>query len=287
MMHLLPSLMRSSRHIALTSIVIALLVLGYSCTPRLSDQEKATQQIEHVRQLITANQLNTAKIQLDSLHIKYRTQVAQRRIADHLADSITRIESLRTIAYCDSMLIIKQEEKKTLIKNFRLDKNEKYQTEGNYVSRLLRTESNAERCYMQAYVTESADVHFKSTYCGTFAIEHTSLSLTASETSVDSPTIPTANAANHTFTDSGLTWETLNYKNEDALALLNFISANQDTRIRVSLLGKRKYYYTLMESEKKALGLTYHFAIVMRDIAQLETEVKKAQHRIAIIEHRK
>lgn len=265
------------------SLVLAAFV---GCGPKLTDEEKAQLRLVQVRQLIANNQLNQAKLEIDSIHSLHRMQVNERRVAAHLADSIVCIESLRTIAYCDSMLVIKQAEKAELIKQFRLEKNEQYQTEGNYVNRLLRTESNAERCYLQAYVTESSDVYLKSTYCGTFKVEHTHLTLSSNEITVSSPALAYSDAANHTFSDGGLTWETLSYKNDDALALLNFISANQDQRIAVSLGGKRKYNYTLMQSEKKALGATYHFGVVMRDIAQLEQEVFKAKRRIEQIDRK-
>ena len=40
------------------------------------------------------------------------------------------------------------------------------------------------------------------------------------------------------------------------------------------------YLHDRMDSEKKALGETYHFAIVMRDIARLEKEIRKANYTI-------
>ena len=242
----------------------------------LTSEEQAIQRIQNARNLIANNQLNQARYELDSVHTLFRTEVAQRRIAQHLSDSITYIESQRTLRYCDSILILKNEEKAKLRKQFRFEQNDNYETEGSYVYYLLRTEGNSDRSFLQAHITESSEVILRSTYCGTFPIEHTYVNLSNDDSSVNSAEIVTSDAANHSFSDGGLTWEMITYKNESALNLLNFISANEAKRIKVTLHGKRKYYYTLMQSEKKALTATYHFAIVMRDVAQLEKEIKKA-----------
>ena len=167
-----------------------------------------------------------------------------------------------------------------LKKNFRLDKDERYQDVGNYVYKLLRTESNAERCYLQATVSEKAEITLKSTYCGAGAIKYTRVELASGEETVHSEEVPLDNVANHSFADGGLTWQMLSLKDEAALSLLNFISTHQQDRIKVSLLGGKSYVYYLMDSEKKALGETYHFAIVMRDIARLEKEIQKANYTI-------
>ncbi len=266
-------------------ITIVILCLLVACN-KLTDEQKADIRINNARAYIANNQLNTAKLELDSVHILYRKEVAKRRIADHLSDSINYIESKRTLAYCDSILQIKTAERDKLRKEFRYEKDELYETVGTYVYYLLRTVANAERCYLQPYVTEDSDVYLKSTYHGSFAIEHSQIMLTSNEVSISSPVIPTSDAANHTFSDGGFVWEMLDYKNEDALSLLNFVSANEENQIKVTLLGKRKYNYSLMDSEKKALAATYHLGVVMRDIVQLEQESKKAQTRIVRFERK-
>lgn len=262
------------------TFISLLFVLFWVACHKLTPEEQAILRIQNVRSLIANNQLNQAKMELDSVHVLFRTEVAQRRVAQHLSDSITYIESQRTLRYCDSILILKNEEKAKLRKQFRFEKNDNYETEGSYVFYLLRTESNAERCFLQARITESSELILKSTYCGTFPIEHTHAILSNNESSVSGAEISISDAANHSFSDGGKTWEMLHYKNEDALRLLNFISENEENRIKVTLQGKRKYTYTLMQSEKKALEATYHFAVVMRDVAQLEKEIEKANFQI-------
>lgn len=261
-------------------LLLGLGIMLAACGSRLTDEEKAALRISEARRLIAMNQLNNARMELDSVHVLYPRQVPMRRVAKYLADSIDYMESKRMLAYCDSMLVLKQAEAEKLKKNFRLDKDERYQDVGNYVYKLLRTESNAERCYLQATVSEKAEITLKSTYCGAGAIKYTRVELASGGETVYSEEVPLDNVANHSFTDGGLTWQMLSLKDEAALSLLNFISTHQQDRIKVSLLGGKSYVYYLMDSEKKALGETYHFAIVMRDIARLEKEIRKANYTI-------
>lgn len=252
----------------------ALLLLHFvACTPKLTDAEKADLRLQAARQMIVDNRLNAAKSELDSVHLLYPKQVTQRRAANYLSDSIAYIESLRTLAYCDTMLIQKEQESQMLLADFRFEKNDKYEDNGHYVYKLLRTESNTERCYLQTYVTQDYKVFVKSNYCGTKKIEHSQVELLANDLSVSSGA-----GNNHTFTDGGLTWEILTLSDDAAMSLLNFISANETERIQVRLSGTSTYVYYLTESERKALGTTYHLAVVMRDIDQLQQEIRKAHY---------
>ena len=151
---------------------ILLLIVAFAACNQLSDEEKAALHLQEARALIAQNQLNAAKNELDSVHILYPREVPMRRIAKHLSDSIVVIESKRTLAYCDSLLPQMEHVKDSLAKNFRFEHDTLYMEEGQYVNKLLRTESNAARCYLQAYITESAKVVMKSTYCGNKAINY-------------------------------------------------------------------------------------------------------------------
>lgn len=257
-----------------------LAIILTACGSKLTDEEKAALHIAEARRLIAMNQLNNARMELDSVHVLYPRQVPMRRVAKYIEDSIDYMESKRMLAYCDSMLVLKQAEAETLKKHFRLDRDERYQDVGIYVYHLLRTESNAERCYLQATVSEKAEITLKSTYCGAGAIKYTRVELTSGEETVRSEEVPLDHVANHTFSENNLTWQILSLKDEAALSLLNFISMHQQDRIKVTLPGEKNYVYYLLDSEKNALCETYHFAVVMRDIERLKKEIRKANYTI-------
>lgn len=254
---------------------ILLLVVTFAACNQLSDEEKADLHLQKARTLIEQNQLNAAKNELDSVHILYPREVPMRRIAKHLSDSIVVIESKRTLAYCDSMLPQMEHAKDSLMKAFRFEQNETYQEEGQYVHRLLRTESNAVRCYLQASITESAKVILKSTYCGKGAINYNQVELTCDELSVASTT-----STPHQFDTDGMHYETIMLQDDEAMPLLGFISEHANNRIKTTLKGGKNYIYYLSENERKALGETYHFAIILKDVQRLKDEQRKAKIRI-------
>ncbi len=240
---------------------------------RLTDTDRAAMRIAMARQLIADNALNQAKIELDSVHILYPREVAERRVAKHLADSIVYIEAERTLAYSDSMLQVLLPQVDPLLKQFRYEKNDKYEDEGKYVHWLLRTTSNTSRCYLQCYVSDERKTILKSYYYGTQPLHHERLVLTANEMQVEQSGKP------HAFQAEG--WhEILTLEEEPALQVLNFVSAHKGDRLKVSLQGKRTYNYYLQQNEKEALEQTYLLGTLMRDIRRLEQNIHIANKQI-------
>ncbi len=238
-----------------------------------SDAELAMERVAQARALVQTNQLNQAKIELDSVHTLYPKEVPARRAAKQLNDSIVYIEAQRTLAYSDSMLNVLLPQIDPLLKQFRYEKHDKYEDDGKYVHRLLRTTSNASRCYLQCYVSDQRKTILKSYYFGNRALNQEHITLTANEMNI------TETGANHAFEAGG--WhEILTLDEEHALQLLHFISAHKQERIKVTLNGKSNYIYYLQQNEKDALEQTYLLGILMRDIRQLEDNINIANKQI-------
>ncbi len=252
--------------------IAACLFLLASCGK--SDAELAMERVEQARELVQTNQLNQAKIALDSVHVLYPREVPARRAAKSLSDSIVYIEAQRTLAYSDSMLNVLLPQVEPLLKQFRYEKNEKYEDEGKYVHYLLKTTSNTSRCYLQCYVSDQRKTTLKSYYFGNRPLNHERIILTANEMNIEQT------GTHHGFEAEG--WhEILTLNEENALQLLNFISAHKQDRIKVTLSGKSDYIYYLQQNEKEALEQTYLLGILMRDIRRLEESINLANKQIA------
>ena len=145
------------------SFVSILLLISCGGT---SDAEKASALVDSARSLVIEGQLNEAKIRLDSVHSSYPKCVAQRRLAKALQDSIVFIEAQRTLSYSDSLLTTLQQQADPLLKKFAYEKQEQYEDHGRYVHRLLRTDNNLDRCYLQVYITDDYQALVKSYYAG-------------------------------------------------------------------------------------------------------------------------
>ncbi|MEI7504111.1 MAG: hypothetical protein WCJ61_12590, partial [Paludibacter sp.] len=187
-------------------IFIVLFSFLFSCNSRKTDEKLADQRLTNIAQLINGNSLNAAKIQIDSINLLFPRLVSKRKIASSYADTIVRRESARTLAYCDSILPIKQHEADSILKNFRFEKNSKYQEIGNYVYKSQITEINTNHNYLKTYVDENSDFYLISNYCGA-KIEHTSVEVSANDLFAHTDTIEISEAANHSFNDAGTHWE--------------------------------------------------------------------------------
>ena len=270
--------MKNIKHTILFFVVFTFLI---SCEKKEDQQKLAEFRLTQIEQLISKNSFNQAKIQIDSLHLLFPRLVDKRTRAAAFADTISRRESSRTLVYCDSLLTLKQKEEAELQKNFRFEKDKKYQEVGNYVSKSQITENNATRSYLKATVDENADFYLSSHYCGNGKIEQVAVKVAVGELFSQTDSIPLSNAFHHSFVDGAVRWESLTFKNETDKGVAAFIAQYESQQIKVILLGKRAFQYILTTADKRAISQAYQLWLVMKDVAKLKTEIKRAQSKIA------
>ena len=259
-------------------LVCTLLIVG--CAP--SDTERAQVLVQEAQALVDNGQWRQARIVMDSLHATYPREVAQRRVAKALGDSITYLEAQRTLAYADSMLPPLLEQSDKVLKQFKYEKDEQYEDKGRYVHRLLNTGSNTARNFLQAYVRDDRQTIVKSYYYGSHQVnqQHVTLSAQGEELRFS--------GSNHAFEVEG--WhEIMTLEDESALQLLNFISAHYSDRVRVHGAGIKPthtWVYYLNDKEKEALSATYQLGFLMKDILRLEQMGNTARNQIAHYERK-
>jgi len=268
------------------SIICISITLFISCNSHEKQEKQAAERIKHVEQLISKNAYNAAKIEIDSIHFLFPRLVDKRRIASSLEDTIVCLESARTLAYCDSILPTKQREADSIQRNFRFEKNDKYQELGNYVYKTQQTENNANRIYLKTFVAENADFYLVSNYCGG-EIKHSSVEVSVNDIFAHTDTINTSNSLNHSFNDGGTHWEAVTFKNNADKGVSAFIAQYASMRIKVTLYGKKSYVYYLADTDKKAITETYHLWVIKNDVAKLQKEIKKATLKIERIKNRR
>lgn len=267
-------------------LIVFVLIVISSCNSREAQEKDADKRLKHIEQLIAENAFNAAKIEIDSVHSLYPRLVNMRRIAAAFQDTIARRESSRTLAYCDSILPLKQHEADSIQKNFRFEKDEKYQQFGTFVYKTQMTESNSTRNYLKTIVDENANMYLISNYCGG-KIEHRSVEVSANDVYAHTDTLSTSNSAYHSFENDGSHWESLTFKNEADKGVVAFIAQNSTMRLKITLFGKKTAVYYLSDADKKAITETYHLWIVKKDLAQLQKEIQKASMKIERINNRK
>lgn len=260
-------------------LALPIVVLA-ACQP--SEEQRASALVTEAHSLVDDGQWRQARIVLDSLHRTYPKQVAQRRAAKALGDSLTYMEAQRSIAYADSLLQMLLPQADELLRQFRYEKDDRYEDHGRYVSRLLATSNNTSRNFLQAYVRDDRMTVVKSFYYGAGQVEQQALYLSADGEEA------AFRGNNHSFNAEG--WhEIMTLEDEAALELLNFVSTHTDSRVRVRGEGSapnKAWVYYLTDKEKTALTQTYQLGFLMKDIRQLEEILRIANAQVLRYENK-
>lgn len=274
----------TSRHI---TFLLCLLALGLVSCASHKDERAAQAFVDNASSLVQQQRYEAALRQLDSVHALYPKQVAQRRQAKALHDSIVYLQSKQTLAYSDSLLQTLIPQSDELLKAFRYEKADAYEDHGHYVYRSLQTGWNTNRCFLQAYVTDDRQTFVKSYYYGAKQAHQQAVRLEVPAKYGE--TIPRVELSgeNHAFEVEG--WhEILTLTDDPALEILNFVSSHVTDKIKVSVIGdKPQAVYFLSDSEKEALDKTYALGLLMRDINRLEQQIRLASKRIEHFETRR
>jgi len=268
-------------------VVFTSFLMLTSCANKQEVQKKeAEARLNSISNLIQNNTYNAAKIQIDSIHLLYPHLIKIREKAQEFQDTITRRESTRSLMYCDSLLSVKQLEFKNLQQRFKLEKDKKYQTIGNYIHKSQLVENNIGRTFLNAYVDEQANYYLVSTYCGE-KLSHCSVKVSVGDVYCQTDTIKTNNAFNHSFTDGELRWEEVTFKNDKEHGVSAFLAQYQNQSIKVLLLGNKIHDYSLSNRDKLAIIETYNLWVVMKDLQQLKSQTKKLKFKISQINKHK
>ena len=231
----------------------------------------------------TAGDYWKAQQLIDSLHTGYQKQRAARREADTLSWRIEVIACERNVVYADSMLVIKRAELAPMLKDFRLEKDTIYQDMGNYVLPQLRTERNAERCYLKPYVDEHGVFYVMSYYVGK-PIDYNRIKVSMNDVFVES--LPAESGDVHRYEDDGVNHETVMYGPSTLSGIGEVVALHSEERLKIALLGTGTYTYFLNELEKKLFTQTYNLSVVLSDVYELEQQLNKNKARVALLQSR-
>ncbi len=255
-----------------------------SCGP--SKEEKAADaRLAAIQSLIDDQQYDAAGQQIDSVHLLYPKLIEKRKLAAALSDTLLHRQSVGNLAYCEKMLPLKIHEQDSLLKKFRYEKNDKYQTYGNFIYKTQVTEQNYDRTYLKCYVDENTDLYLIS-QCAGSALNHRVVRVSVGDVSVSSDTLNVDAGEFYSFNNDGMYFESMTFVNQKAKDLVTFIADNGDAKIKVELKGKRKFSYNLSDNDKRAIAETYKLWSVMHEVKQMTIEVNKSNKRLLNINNR-
>lgn len=263
------------------SIAVAALVLA-GCN---QDGKKAQERLDNARNMYERNEYFAAKSEIDSIRILYPKEFKVIREGLTLMRQVEQKEAERNLAFCDSLLPIRQQDLEELKKGFKLEKDSAYNEIGNYVSKQQTIERNIQRCYIRSGVNEKGEMYLASVYFGAKPINHTGIKLSTKDgLFAETPAIPYDGGLNYHFKDLGNTTEVVTYQGEKCEEAVKFIFANQQERIKVEYTGGKPYILYIADADKKAIAATYELAVVLSDIDKLTKEKEKSIKKLAYLE---
>ncbi|MDH8700785.1 hypothetical protein M2138_000116 [Dysgonomonadaceae bacterium PH5-43] len=262
--------------------VVALIIV--SC----NDEEKAAKELlNEAKALYENTEYGSAKLKLDKIKEDYPKELEIRKEALSLNREIEIKEQQRNIAYCDSMIIVRNKEAKAMLPQFAFVKTE-YDNVGRYYYKEFNPQPNYTAArYINVHVNERNDLVLTSVYKGN-AIGHNQIkAYISSGEYATTEKIPNDKAANYSFTDAlGTTYETVTYQNGRDNGVLAFIGTYADKNITIDFIGKQTVTHTLSNKEKQAVLHTVKFYTIKEDVKQFEKEIAKAKDRLWYLERK-
>lgn len=246
-----------------------------------SDERAARERLDRARAMYESNEFFGAKNEIDSIRALYPKEVKVLREGLDLMREVEIKEAERNIAFCDSLLPIRQSEVEGLKKGFVLEKDSLYEEIGNYVWKQQTIEWNVQRCYVRCGVNEEGEMYLASVYYGGRPIEHTGIRLSTKEGQfAETASIPYDGGLNYRFKDMGNTTEVVTYKGEHCMNAVKFLYDNAKSRIKVEYTGGKHYTIYMADADKNALVHTFNLATVLSDIKSMETLKEKSAKKI-------
>ena len=221
---------------------------------------------------------------LDSVSVLFPKDIPNRRLSDTLRWQIQMKQCVTSIPVLDSIIEVSQFKLDSLIKYFKFYKDTLYQDAGTYEHRILTTERNTSRCYLKPSVSENGEVAITSFYYVPKAT-HNQIKVSVDSVFVETPVISSENISDFQL-DEAEYKEVMLVDNQNLNGIDEFIAANVDAKIRITLKGEKPYVYYLNQTEKDIFLTTYQFSNILSIYSKAISEKSKSIQKIEILKQR-
>jgi len=262
--------------------LLLLSVILFSCGP--SDEEIAADAFNRAQKLYTEKKFNDTKLLLDSIIENLPGQIEYVTRSEDLLRQIKIAEQEHNLEFLDSMLVVKKEELKPLMKNF--TESDEYGSKTILIHKRQKPENSYSRTFVRAHLYLDGTFFITSNYSGDHYIYHDQIKVYYSGNSAMTEKIEYDGFLNRRFEDGGTYWEIVSYKDGKDNGVIDFIAANYDKPLKVQFRGK-KYYYIVMEKfDKEAVRDANEISVVLKEITRIKKEIKNVKKQLALLRSR-
>ena len=242
-------------------------------------EKQAQLHLQKAEQALLLENFSEAKLQIDSIKMLYPKAFEARKQGIKVMQQVDLKEQTKTLAYLDSVMLVKQAQLDSIKGDFVLEKDTAYQDVGNYFYPTQTVEKSLGRSFLRGQVTELGEMSLTSIYCAGGQLHHTSVKVSVgdlfAETSISKDSYET--------TDLGKTIEKSDYKIGEDGGVVGFIIANQDKNIQLHFIGDKTYRTVMDKNDRKAIVKLAELARVLSSMEEIRKQQKEASLKIQFV----
>ncbi|MGL5937412.1 MAG: hypothetical protein ACRCZY_00275 [Phocaeicola sp.] len=258
-------------------ILLGICVALTACSD--SGEKQAQLHLKRAEQALNAGAFGEAKTEIDSIRSCYPKAFEARKAGIKLMQQVDLQEQRKSLAYLDSIRVIKQGEFEKIKGNFVLEKDTLYQEVGNYFYPTQVVEKNMGRSFLRGQVTEQGVMSITSIYCAGSKLDHTAVKVTVGDLYAETP----HSSEGYTTTDLGKRIERVDYLYGVDGGVINFIAEHPNEKVTLHFLGSKKYSVLMDKNDCKAIAELRELTAVLSSLRQIDAERKEAQLKIDFV----
>ena len=249
-----------------------------------NDKKSAEELLLRIEYSFQQDKYNTAKLQIDSLNLLYRSNVKLRKMADNYLLRIEQLEVERNLSYFSVQIPKKKLELDSVLQYFTLERNN-VQELGMYVHNSIRGRSN--QADLKVQVDESGSIFLTSVYCDRTNCSAQAVRLQSGDYFVLSSMIEPDEVDGYSFSSGGSRWRILPLPEQESEKFANFVSLYYNNDIVVSLVGNDCYSnYKLDKRQQEAIRESRRLSLLLKEIQELKTSVENSKKHLAAIKQK-
>ena len=244
------------------------------------DEQKANNLLQRAEQSFLKGNFSEAKLQIDSVKVLYPKEFGARKAAIKLMQRVDLEEQQRSLAYLDSMLVVKQASLDSIKGNYVLEKDTAYQEIGNYFDPSQVVEKNVGRSFLRAQVSEKGEMSLTSIFCAGGKLHHTAVKVSNKDEFAETP----ISKDSYETSDLGRSIEKADYKLGQDGGVIGFIVANRKAKsLKLEFIGERKYHTIMYAKDIKAIAAVSDLARILLSMEEIRKEQKEANLKIQFV----